>query len=123
MYNAGLVEKSKTFFGDRTVFFNKPLHIDRYNSLMGSVDMADQLLKAYAYEKKSLAWFKKLGIHFIFHILLNSFLVYRNQPKYKGDFLKYIISVSEELSCKHSDSELYMTKKKKENYKDQPKKW
>ena len=40
-YTAGLVEKTKTFFGDKTVFYNKPLHIDKYNS----VDMADQLLE------------------------------------------------------------------------------
>ncbi|KAG0704645.1 PiggyBac transposable element-derived protein 4 [Chionoecetes opilio] len=120
MYNAGLVEKSKTFFGDRTVFFNKPLHIDRYNSLMGSVDMADQLLKPYAYEKKSLAWLKKLGIHFIFRILLNSFLVYRNQTKYKGDFLKYIISVSEELSCKHSDGARALHDEEKERKLQRP---
>ncbi|MPC62120.1 PiggyBac transposable element-derived protein 4 [Portunus trituberculatus] len=40
-YTASIVEKTKTFFGDQTVFYNKPLHIEKYNNLMGSVDMAD----------------------------------------------------------------------------------
>ena len=51
-YTADLVEKCKTYFGNKTVFYNKPLHIDRYNALMGSVDMADQLLEPYSCEKK-----------------------------------------------------------------------
>ena len=67
-------KKKKFHFGNKTeffnsyfqFFFNRPLHIDKYNSLMGSVDMVDQLLEPYEYSKKSFAWFKKMGIHFIF---------------------------------------------------------
>ena len=44
--------------GTKTSFFNKPLHIDRYNDKIGSVDLADQLLERYVFEKKSLTWFK-----------------------------------------------------------------
>ena len=43
-YNAGMVEKAKEYFGNQMVFYNKPLHIDKYNKKMGSADKADQLL-------------------------------------------------------------------------------
>ncbi|KAK3869539.1 hypothetical protein Pcinc_025158 [Petrolisthes cinctipes] len=95
-YNAGMVEKTKTYFGNKTVFFNKPLHIDKYNKKMGSVDLADQLLEPYVMQRKSLAWFKKLGIHFMFRTLLNAFVFYRNECLFSGDFLDFIMAVSTE---------------------------
>lgn len=101
-YKADMVEKNKTYFGNTTVFYNKPLHIDRYNNLMGSVDMADQLLEPYVFGKKSLAWFKKIGIHFMFRALLNAFLVYRNTCQHKGEFLDYIMAVAKEWLSEHN---------------------
>lgn len=71
-YIAGMVEKCKIYFGDKTVFYNRPLHIEEYNRKMGSEDLADQLLEPYTVQRKSLVWFKKLRIHFIFCVLLNS---------------------------------------------------
>ena len=53
-YTAGLVEKSKTYFDTTTTFYFKPLHIEEYNNLMGSVDKSDQLLERYAFDRKSL---------------------------------------------------------------------
>ena len=77
-YKADMVEITKMYFGQKTTFYNKPLHIDRYNTKMGSVDMADQLLELYAFERKSLVWFRKLGIHFIFRALVNAFIYHKN---------------------------------------------
>lgn len=102
-YTANLVEKTKTYYSGKRTFYYKPLHIERYNALMGRVDKTDQLLEPYSYEKKSLAWFKKLGIHFIFRVLLNSYLAFRNAtPSYKRDFMHYILDVCGELAAQHS---------------------
>ena len=104
LYTADLV--------DKTTFYYKPLHVERYNALMGSVDKTDQLLEPYAYDKKSLAWFKKLGIHFIFRSLLNSFLAFRNTtPDYKRDFMNFIIDVCGELGAHHSPGAMDIYKK------------
>ncbi|XP_066971798.1 piggyBac transposable element-derived protein 4-like [Macrobrachium rosenbergii] len=120
LYTAGMVEKCKTYFGDKTVFYNKPLHIEKYNSLMGSIDMADQLLEPYAFGKKSLAWFKKLGIHFIFRILLNSYLAYKNQKCYKKDFMAFILEVSKGLVFRHSPSGRAMLEAEEEAKSQKP---
>lgn len=34
-YEAGMVEKSKTYFGGGTVFYNNPQPIDKYNEKNG----------------------------------------------------------------------------------------
>lgn len=52
-YQAGMVEKVREYFGNQTVFYNKPLHIDMYNKKMGSVDKADQFLEPYVFDRKS----------------------------------------------------------------------
>ena len=91
-YTAEVIEKTKPF--QKKVYFKLPVQIFFYNEYMGSVDRADQLLKPYAYGRKNLAWFKKLGIHFIERMLLNSYLVYKSQHSdYKKDFMDYIQEV------------------------------
>ena len=70
---------------------------------MGSVDKADQCLEPYSYDRKSIAWFKKLGIHFWERMVLNAFLLYRGQnPEYKADYLTFSQSVAEGLIMDHS---------------------
>ena len=87
----------------RDLFFKLPAPIDSYNQYMGSVDQADQLLKPYSSGRKSLAWFKKLGLHFIDRMLLNAFIIYKNQhtEAYKKKrLLDFIKEVSTELLMK-----------------------
>ena len=109
-YKADMVEKTKTYFGQKTTFCNKPLHIDRYNNKMGSVDMADQLLEPYASERKSLAWFKKLGIHFVFRALLNSYIFYKNECQYRRPFLSFITEVVKGWLNKNSPGAAFLLK-------------
>lgn len=75
-YEADAVEKTETYFGGETVFFNNP-HVEIYNKKMGSMDYADQILEPFESFGNSLAWFKKLGLHFMFRSLLNSFIAYK----------------------------------------------
>ena len=102
---AGFVDHTRTYFGNKTVFKKKPSIVEEYNQLMGSVDKADALLEPYSYERKSLAWFKKLGIHFVFRTLLNSHLIYKKQQtvQYKKDFLDFTIKVAEQLASDNSE--------------------
>ena len=82
-YTADVVEKDKTFFGGTRQTFKKPSVIEKYNQYMGGVDRADQLLEPYDSSRKSLAWFKKLGLYLITRMVLNSFLVYKNKVNKK----------------------------------------
>ncbi|CAH1957169.1 unnamed protein product [Acanthoscelides obtectus] len=51
----------------------KPLPILQYNKYMGGVDDQDQVNSYYPCDRKTLRWYKKLGIHFIQLMLLNSY--------------------------------------------------
>ena len=101
-YKAGLVEKDKTYFGGVRKVFKKPCSIEKYNTYMGGVHMADHLLEPYEPSRKSHAWFKKLGLHLIMRLMLNSFLVYKNLVKSKLTLRKYIQTVVKELLVSHS---------------------
>ena len=101
-YTAGVVEKDKKFFGGYRQTFKKPVVIEKYNEFMGGVDKADQLLEPYDPSRKSHAWFKKLGLHLIMRMVLNSFLVYKNKVNKQMTLRKYIVGLVEELITKHS---------------------
>lgn len=101
-YNAGMVEKTKTYFGNKTQFYNKPLHIERYNEKMGSVDLADQLLEPYATDRKSVAWFKKIGIHMLFRMTLNAHITYKNFTGDNIPLLEFITSLIKEILVEHN---------------------
>ncbi len=103
-YSAGVVEKDKTYFSGARKVFNKPLQIEKYNQLMGSVDMADQLLEPYDPSRKSHAWFKKLGLHFIMRMVLNSFLAYRNIVDKKMKIRIFIENLTKQLLVTHNDN-------------------
>ncbi|KAK3868163.1 hypothetical protein Pcinc_026423 [Petrolisthes cinctipes] len=117
-YTANIVEHRhmKTYFGNQTVFFNRPLHIEKYNQKMGSVDLADQLLEPYHYDRKSLAWFKKIWIHFLFRIALNAIIAYRNVCRGTTEFLQFLEILGKELLAEHNLgavalAEIYATQK------------
>ena len=77
-----------------------------YNRFMGSVDKADQLLEPFSYDRKFIAWFKKVGIHFIERMVLNAFILHKSQQseddKKKADYLFFIRDVAEGLISDHS---------------------
>lgn len=60
----------------------KPLPIIKYNDYMSGVDRQDQLMSYYPCERKTFRWYKKVGIHILQQLLLNSYLLYcQNERK------------------------------------------
>lgn len=110
-YKADMVERVREHFGHQPVFYNKPLHIDKYNKMMGSVDKADQFLEPYASERKSLAWFKKLGIHFFLRIALNAYLAWKNKTNSTAGFMPFLETVARELLLEHNPGASVFSKK------------
>lgn len=76
---------------------NKPLPIVEYNKYMSGVDMQDQMMSYYPCSRKTLRWYKKLGIHILQLLLLNSFFLYNKYSGKKLNFYEYRLSVIEVL--------------------------
>jgi hypothetical protein len=75
----------------------KPKPVLEYNKHMGGVDRQDQLNSYYPCERKMLRWYKKLGIHFIHLMLLNSYLLYKNYSGRNLPLYDFRIFVLEQL--------------------------
>lgn len=54
----------------------KPMAISMYNKYMSGIDRQDQMLSYYPCERKTVRWYKKIGIHFFQLFLLNSYYIY-----------------------------------------------
>ena len=82
----------------------KPTPIQRYNGLMGSVDLVDQLLEPYDPTRKSYTWFKKLGLYMITRMVLISRVIYQNlNPHHKPiEYLDFLKKVIHEILLEHS---------------------
>ena len=103
-YKADMLRAERITFEGKEREFQRPFVVDRYNALMGGVDKCDQWLHYYGNNRKSLAWFKKIGIHFIERMCLNAYFLYRNQhPDYHYGYLKFIQEVVEGLFNDHSE--------------------
>ena len=89
----------------RQLHRKKPVAIHHYNSLMGGVDKCDQYLQPYLANRKSLAWFKKLILHFLQRMVLNAYILWKNTDANKNrhtEFLPFKKQVIEQLLMKYS---------------------
>lgn len=48
---------------------------------MSGIDRQDQMLSYYPCERKTIRWYKKIGIHFFQLLLLNSYYIYVENVK------------------------------------------
>ena len=65
---------------------------------MGAVDKCDQLLKPCSSGRKCLAWFKKLALHMINRMVLNTFKVFKNTRQGdKRTLLDFIREVAKDI--------------------------
>uniref|UniRef100_A0A2S2NHQ3 PiggyBac transposable element-derived protein 4 n=1 Tax=Schizaphis graminum TaxID=13262 RepID=A0A2S2NHQ3_SCHGA len=54
----------------------KPEPIINYNRFMSGIDRQDQMNSYYPFTRKTIRWYKKIGIHIIQMLLMNSFYLY-----------------------------------------------
>ena len=55
---------------------NKPLVVAEYNTYMGGVDKADQLLSYYPFSHRTVKWWKRAFFHLLDVALVNSYIMY-----------------------------------------------
>ena len=74
----------------------KPEPIYYYVKLMGGVDLGDQLMSYYSFLRRSVKWWRKLFVHLLNMILLNSFILqkkYASEPLSHEDFRECIVNM------------------------------
>jgi len=59
----------------------KPKAVSMYNKYMSGIDRQDQMLSYYPCERKTVRWYKKIGIHFFQLFLLNAYYLYVENVK------------------------------------------
>jgi len=74
----------------------KPKSVIKYNEYMSKIDRQDQMTSYYPFERKTLRWYKKIGIHCLHLLLVNSYFLYNKYAK-KTTLYDYRISVIEAL--------------------------
>ncbi|KAL4149291.1 hypothetical protein QTP88_003271 [Uroleucon formosanum] len=74
----------------------KPISVVRYNKNMSGIDRQDKMTSYYPFESKSLRWYKKIGFHFLYLLLINSYFLYNKQVK-KISLYEYRLSIIQDL--------------------------
>jgi len=74
----------------------KPETVVQYNRFMSGIDRQDQMMAYYPCERKTLRWYKKIGIHFLQICMLNSHLLYNKNIK-KMSYYDFRLSVINSL--------------------------
>ena len=75
----------------------KPVCVVDYNSKMGAVDKADQLLQPYDAMRKTTRWYKKVVVHLLQGSLLNAYLIFKKDQQSSMDFLDFQLKVVSDL--------------------------
>lgn len=66
---------------------------------MGGIDYQDQINSYYPFSRNTVRWYKKIGIHIIQMLLLNSYNLYnQSQVGYKMSLYDFSISILSELT-------------------------
>ena len=84
----------------------KPVLIQDYNRFMGAVDNSDNLLAHY-FALKSLKWYRKLLLHLVNMVVLNSYILNKKygdkkmtHSSYREYIAKYLLTTSlESANC------------------------
>lgn len=79
----------------------KPQMVIKYNKCMKAIDRHDQMLSYYSFEHKSLRWYKKVIIHVMQILLVNSFLLYNKYNSKKLTLYDFRLSVIKSIIEPH----------------------
>ena len=84
----------------------KPTVIEEYNSYMGDVDRADQLVTYYEYPHHSKKWWKRVFFHLLDTALVNSYILYTlsNSSKRHLSHIEFQFQVASGLTTKESST-------------------
>jgi hypothetical protein len=98
-------------FNKRRQLKVKPKPIAEYNKSMFGIDHQDQMLSYYPSARKTIRWYKKLAIHLIEMMVLNSFKIYCKTTGVKLPFHEFRLAIIEELLPENASRDVGPPKK------------
>jgi hypothetical protein len=94
----GTMKTIQTFRGPKV----KPAVVLDYNTNMGAVDLADQMLTAYPMDgKRKVAWYKKFFRHLINQAILNSYAINRKVLAGRVTHVEFRLQLISQLLIEH----------------------
>lgn len=95
--NEVVLVKRKTKNGKK-VDVTCPEMIAFYNKFMGGVDIADQKSTTYDLNRRSAKWWKKVFFRLIMIASVNSWIIYDEKNRRKGEFIDFLADLAEEMA-------------------------
>ena len=73
--------------------------IEQYNTYMGGVDKADQLLSYYGFNHRAIKWWKRTLFHLLDLAIVNSYILYKlsSDPSRQPSHQQFRIQLAKEL--------------------------
>lgn len=93
--NFDIVELEKRTWDDKPI--HKPAPIVDYNRYMGGVDLADQMVKYYHMDRRSVKWYRKLFFHLLDIAVHNAHVVYKQHKSSSITSLSFRLELIDQL--------------------------
>lgn len=71
-----------------------------YNDMMGGVDLSDQKVSLYDFNRKSLKWWKKVFHKLLMTSVVNSLIIFQTATNSKSPLKPFIVELAEQLITK-----------------------
>lgn len=71
--------------------------IEFYNKIMGGVDLSDQKVGTYDFDRKSKKWWKKVFFRLLMITVVNSWILYEETKKKKIQLIDFFVPLAEEM--------------------------
>ncbi|KAG8258922.1 hypothetical protein J6590_108260 [Homalodisca vitripennis] len=70
-----------------------------YNEIMGGVDLSDQKVSIYDFDRKSKKWWKKVFYKLLLTSVVNAWILYEEIQHKKTSLLSFVVPPAEQLLC------------------------
>ena len=84
----------------KKVAVNCPDVFVTYNDIMGGVDLSDQKVSLYDFNRKSLKWWKKVFYKLLMTSVVNSHIIFQAATNSKSPLKQFIVELAEQLITK-----------------------
>lgn len=74
-----------------------PSAISLYNKIMGGIDLADQNVSVYDFNRKSKKWWKKVFYKLLMTAVVNAWIIHKEIHNTKTPLLQFIVPLSERM--------------------------
>ncbi|GFY56068.1 piggyBac transposable element-derived protein 4 [Trichonephila inaurata madagascariensis] len=77
-----------------------PVAIADYNKIMGGVELSDQKVSPYDFDRKSTKWWKKVFYEVFMTAVVNAYILFQESKQGKIHLLQFIVPLAEAMMMK-----------------------